>query len=112
MLSLTWLNGFGQQQLGQRRNVKSPVVNADGSVTFSIYAPKAQSVSVNGDFEEIRNRQLDMTKQDNGVWTVTTGPLAPELYSYSLTVDGQRCRWAHTSPRATIQVLRCTSDFR
>ena len=90
MLSLTWLNGFGQQQLGQRRNVKSPVVNADGSVTFSIYAPKAQSVSVNGDFEEIRNRQLDMTKQDNGVWTVTTGPLAPELYSYSLTVDGQR----------------------
>ena len=31
-----------------------------------------------------------MTKQDNGVWTVTTQPLAPELYSYSISVDGQR----------------------
>ena len=31
-----------------------------------------------------------MTKQDNGVWTVTTKALNPELYSYSLSVDGQR----------------------
>ena len=84
------LSSLGQQQLGQRPRVKSPVVNADGTVTFNFYDPSAQCVSVNGDFDEIRNKHLEMTKQENGVWTVTTEPLAPELYSYSLSVDGQR----------------------
>ena len=90
LLSLTWLGSYGQQQLGQRPRVTSPVVNADGTVTFNFYDPTAQEVIVDGDFKEISNLRLNMTKQDNGVWTVTTAPLAPELYSYSLWVDGQR----------------------
>jgi len=81
---------FAQQQLGQRPRVKSPVINADGTVTFNFYSPKAQEVVVSGDFNEIRGQRLPMTKQDNGVWTATTQPLAPELYSYSISVDGQR----------------------
>ena len=81
---------YGQQALGMRPRVTSPVVNQDGTVTFSFYDPSAQRVSVNGDFEEIRDQRLDMTKQENGVWTVTTAPLNPELYSYSFSVDGQR----------------------
>ncbi|MDO4994886.1 MAG: alpha/beta hydrolase-fold protein [Bacteroidales bacterium] len=84
------VSGHAQQQLGQRSRVKSPIVNADGSVTFNVYAPSAQQVSVSGDFEEIRGRRLEMTKQENGVWTVTTQPLQPELYSYSISVDGVR----------------------
>ena len=84
------MSSFAQQQLGQRPRVKSPVINADGTVTFNLYAPSAQRVSVNGDFEEIHGKRLDMTKQENGVWTVTTEALNPELYSYSLSVDGQR----------------------
>lgn len=79
-----------QQALGQRPNVKSPVVGRDGTVTFNFYDPKAEQVSVTGDFEEIRWQTLPMTRGENGVWTVTTKPLAPELYSYSITVDGQR----------------------
>ena len=81
---------MAQQQLGQRPRVKSPVVNGDGTVTFNLYAPSAERVSVSGDFEEIHGKRLDMQKQENGVWTVTTDALNPELYSYSLTVDGQR----------------------
>ena len=84
------LGSMAQQQLGQRPRVKSPVVNADGTVKFNFYDPTAQRVSVNGDFREIGSQRLEMTKQDNGVWTVTTAPLNPELYSYSLSVDGQR----------------------
>lgn len=84
------MSSFGQQALGRRPHVQSPVVNADGTVTFNFFDPSAQQVSVSGDFEEIRGTTLQMTKQDNGVWTVTTEPLAPELYSYSLHVDGQR----------------------
>ena len=84
------VSSFGQQALGQRSRVKSPVVNADGTVTFNFFSPSATRVSVVGDFEQIRSKGLEMTKQDNGVWTVMTAPLAPELYSYSLSVDGQR----------------------
>ncbi len=84
------MNSVAQQQFGQRARVQSPVVNADGTVTFNFYSPSAQRVSVSGDFDEIRNQRLEMTKQENGVWTVTTKALNPELYSYSLSVDGQR----------------------
>lgn len=88
---LVAMSSFAQQQLGQRPRVKSPVINQDGTVTFNFYDPSAQRVSVNGDFEEIRNQRLEMKKQDNGVWTATTSaPLNPELYSYSLNIDGQR----------------------
>ena len=84
------MQSFDQQQLGQRPRVTSPVINTDGSVTFNFYDPTAQKVSVSGDFEEIRNRRLEMQKGENGVWSVTTQPLNPELYSYSISVDGQR----------------------
>lgn len=84
------MNSVAQQQLGQRARVQSPVVNADGTVTFNFYDPSAQRVSVSGDFDEIRSQRLNMTKQENGVWTATTKVLNPELYSYSLSVDGQR----------------------
>ncbi len=88
--SLMAMGSFAQQQLGQRPRVQSPVVNADGTVTFNFYDPSAQRVSVSGDFDEIRSQRLNMTKQENGVWTATTKALNPELYSYSLSVDGQR----------------------
>lgn len=84
------MNSVAQQQLGQRPRVQSPVVNADGTVTFNFYDPSAQRVSVSGDFDEIRSQRLNMTKQENGVWTATTKVLNPELYSYSISVDGQR----------------------
>jgi hypothetical protein len=29
-----------------------------------------------------------MTRNDNGVWSVTLGPLAPDLCGYSISVDG------------------------
>ena len=83
-------NGYAQQALGQRPRVKSPVVNADGSVTFNFFDPTAQQVSIVGDFAVTHGVNLTMTRQDNGLWTATTDALTPELYSYSLMVDGQR----------------------
>ncbi len=29
-----------------------------------------------------------MTKGTDGVWSVTIGPLAPDIYTYAFTVDG------------------------
>jgi enterochelin esterase family protein len=62
----------------------SPEVQADHKVTFRIYAPKASEVTVGGDFGAVTK----LTKDDTGVWTATVGPLTPDLYSYSFTVDG------------------------
>ena len=90
LFMLLSVNSFAQQMLGQRPNVKSPVINQDGTVTFNFYSPQATAVSVTGDFDEIHWQTLPMEKQQNGVWTVTTKPLTPELYSYSFSVDGQR----------------------
>ena len=72
-------SSMAQQMLGQRPQVKSPIVNADGTVTFNFFDPTAQQVSVTGDFDETHWQTLPMEKQSNGVWTVTTERLSPEL---------------------------------
>ncbi len=68
--------------------VRSPEAAADGRVTFRLAAPKAQSVTLNGDW--IGATDLPMTKGADGVWTTTIGPLKPELYGYWFMVDGVR----------------------
>jgi enterochelin esterase-like enzyme len=68
--------------------VRSPEVLPDGRVTFRLLAPKASEVRLNGDWPDGRN--VAMTRDENGVWSVTAGPLKPELWMYSYTVDGAR----------------------
>ncbi|HKK43773.1 MAG TPA: alpha/beta hydrolase-fold protein [Bacteroidales bacterium] len=65
--------------------IKSPVVNPDLSVAFSIKAPNAKEVSLNFGAEM---KSYPMLKNDQGVWNVTIGPLIPEYYTYSFLVDG------------------------
>ncbi len=66
--------------------LKSTEVAPDRKVTFRIYAPKADEVSVGGDF----GQGGKLTKDDQGVWSLTVGPLTPDFYSYTFTVDGVR----------------------
>lgn len=92
---------FSQEALFNAADLKSPEINADKTVTFRFFAPKADSVFVTGDFlptMKIKSRfgLVDvpkpalMKKDEKGVWTFTSDALAPELYSYSFTVDGLR----------------------
>jgi enterochelin esterase family protein len=66
--------------------LKSAEVAPDRKVIFRIYAPKASEVSVSGDF----GSGGKLTKDDQGVWSITVGPLAADFYSYTFTVDGVR----------------------
>ena len=75
---------------GQARaaKVRSPEVLADGRVTFRLLAPKATEVLVQGNWEG--GRGLAMTKDNSGLWSVTTSSLKPELWAYTFSVDGVR----------------------
>ena len=63
----------------------SPEVSADGRITLSLAAPNAQKVVVAG---ELDGKPHPMTKGADGVWSVTVGPLPPDIYTYAFNVDG------------------------
>jgi enterochelin esterase-like enzyme len=65
---------------------RSAEVAPDGRTTFRVNAPKASQVVVNGDWPG--GRGLSMTKDPSGTWTLTTGPLTPEIWMYTLSIDG------------------------
>ena len=64
----------------------SPDVKPDGTVTFRLRAPNATDVVLNGDWPEGRN--VAMVKDSEGVWSATVGPLTPELWGYTYSVNG------------------------
>jgi len=64
----------------------SPAVNADRSITFRIKAPGAQCVELL--FDEWDVRPQAMTRDGEGVWSLTIAPVAPRLYQYKFRVDG------------------------
>lgn len=67
------------------RGVVSPEVHADGKVTFRLQAPNARRVELSVEF--VQGSQ-PMTKDADGVWSITVGPAEPEIYDYSFVVDG------------------------
>jgi enterochelin esterase-like enzyme len=62
----------------------SPEVRADRTIVFRLRAPEAAKVSL-----QLAGAK-PMTKDDAGVWSITVGPLEPELYQYNFVVDGVR----------------------
>ncbi len=70
----------------QGPRVISPEILPDKKVTFRLLAPKAGSVVLNGNWDQGTN--IQMTKDDQGIWSVTVGPLGEQLWAYSFNVDG------------------------
>jgi enterochelin esterase family protein len=75
-----------------------PIVHPDGRVTFRLKAPLAQKVQVepmggqpqNNGYNGLGKAPYDMSKDKDGLWTVTTPPAVPGLHAYWLVVDGLR----------------------
>jgi len=63
----------------------SPEVHTDRTVTFRLRAPSATNVTVSGEWP---GGAKAMEKESGDNWSVTVGPLAPELYGYSFSIDG------------------------
>src|SRR5688572_7403841 len=65
--------------------VTSPSVT-DGRVTFRLRATEAKAVTVSGDF----GPEVALSRDPEGVWSMTVGPLEPDMYVYYFIVDGVR----------------------
>lgn len=84
--ALITLAAGAQEALRGGQQILSPEINPDNTVTFRLLAPGAGSVKVEGDFPG-----GELTNDGSGLWSFTTAePLAPELYSYTFSVDGVR----------------------
>lgn len=66
---------------------RSPQVNPDKTVVFRYIAPSAKSVTLSAQF---LSRPVPMTKDSTGMWSVTVGPVKPDIYPYNFVVDGVR----------------------
>ncbi len=67
--------------------VQSPEVHPDRTVTFRLLAPQATAVQLVGEVLQ-GSPPVSMTKGDNGVWSVTIGPLPPEIWIYDFRIEG------------------------
>ena len=77
------LNPFGTR-------VISPEVHDDHTVTFRLMGPDANSVTVSGTMfvGEDAGKRVPLVKEADGIWSVTIGPLVPDIYIYTLQVEG------------------------
>jgi enterochelin esterase-like enzyme len=72
------------------KRLVSPDVQPDGKVTFRLAAHKAEKVVLNsGEMQPVlKTTSTAMTKGEDGIWTVTVGPLPPGIYDYTFNIDG------------------------
>jgi enterochelin esterase family protein len=88
----------------------SPDVHPDRRVTIRLLAPAATEVLiVGGQMQAVLKGPQPLKKDDQGIWSITVGPLAPGFYNYGFAVDGgiriadpanpnvEQRRWGHIS---------------
>ena len=83
----------------QTEKAASPVIHTDGSVTFSYKNPSAKRVKLfcdcdlrnnNYNIERENFQSVRMKPDSSGVFTFTTKPLTPEVYTYQFKTHGRR----------------------
>jgi len=85
LLVLSFCCGSYGQARRQTQPIVSPEVHADGRVTFRLQAPGARSVSLAASFlPETR----PLTRDAEGLWSITAGPVSPDIHEYHFIVDG------------------------
>ena len=77
-----WVNSGGLPE------IKPAEVLPDRRVTFRIKAPEVDRATVSVGAEHADLHAYPMSKDDEGVWSVTIGPVAPEIYPYRFEVAG------------------------
>jgi enterochelin esterase family protein len=86
LLSSWWILLFGSTMSfgGSKPRIVSPDVQADGHVTFRFSDPNAVKVSLSLEGQKM---PTPMRKDEDGIWSVTLGPLQPDFYGYNFNAD-------------------------
>ena len=64
---------------------ESAEVHNDNKITFRYFSVNAKEVKVS---TQLASGTQPMTKGENGIWSVTLGPVKPDMYPYNFVVDG------------------------
>ena len=88
VLLASGLTTSAQQRPVRVTQPSSPEVHADRRVTFRIKAPDAKKITiVDGNMMEALDGPKELVKGDEGVWSLTVGPLEPGIYDYGFSID-------------------------
>ncbi|TDH17912.1 esterase [Segetibacter sp. 3557_3] len=91
--------------------MNSPEVKDDRTVTFRLKAPEAKKVNLSGVHILAalgRGREpMPMVKGADGIWTLTVGPMKPDMYVYQFNVDGMTI----TDPSNTISAFTAMPPY-
>ncbi|VTQ01165.1 hypothetical protein [Sphingobacterium daejeonense] len=77
----------------QLPKVLSPEVAPNNATTFRLIAPDASKVALTGNWMQQTSAsapQVNMVKDNNGVWSVKQDSLGSDLYLYNFIIDGVR----------------------
>ena len=72
-------------------NIVSPDVRDDGTITFRVKAPMASQVMLSPGpllLALKQSKPLPFEKNAEGLWSLTVGPVKPNIYVYKLLIDG------------------------
>ena len=86
LLAILWAMAINAQQNFFAPPTSSPVIGKDGSVTFKVKAPSADTVRL------IIDTRCDtlMQRQGDGMWQLKLQGLEPDLYMYHYIIDGMK----------------------
>jgi len=65
--------------------IQSPEVHPDRRVTFRLRGPNVREVKLNANWHSGEKAFL---RGEDGIWTLTIGPLEPDIYNYTYSIDG------------------------
>jgi len=82
----TFLSGQEVQNF-RPQQVVSPEI-ANGKVTFRIVARDAKEVMLYGSWMSSFTARENLTKDADGLWSITINAPAPEIYTYNFIIDG------------------------
>lgn len=87
--------------------VVSPEILPDNKVTLRVYAKDAVKITVSGEWQSGQGGSENLVRNDTGLFSLTVGPLKPELYGYTFMVDGVR-----TIDQGNVQLRRDGSNYQ
>ncbi len=76
-----------EMSMQQGPKFESPVVAADGKVTFKVYSKNANSVGLQGSWMGW-GETAGLKKGEGDLWSITVGPLESTMYHYNFVIDG------------------------